>query len=336
VGGAFVPPPFDPDLWVAFLGDRGVDVGRLGGVEAARGGLINASYRIVVAGSSWMLRWYRQRELPAVASELQLVDRLAATGFPTPSPVAALDGTLVAPVLGWPAALFPFVTGEHPDAGEHNAWLRESALGAEVAEAMGRLGTTTLGWRLSGERHLEPASRVDAYVRRIRGDDQLLGVEGMPELLDSMSNALDAFRAVAPRDLPPGVVHNDVHAANVLVDPDDHLLSILDFDDARNAPLMYELVALFPYWARSSIDSLDIEAIAKLVRAYQRGRTLVASERSCLVEAALLHQAAEVCSHFGAHEVALRTRSETLDDSYSYALFNGMSASSEWRVPLTA
>ena len=335
VDGHFVPPPFDATVWRSFLTSMGIDVSHLEAAEPALGGLVNANYRLTIAdGSEWFLRWYRQRDLPAVSSELELVAGLSARGFPTPAPVQSSDGRLAAEVLGWPAALFPYVSGLRPDPGTHCSRLRQLPLAGEVAAAAARLGTLTRGLVMHGNRINAPLAIVESYVERVEGDADLYGRRGMATLLDQFRAAADGFRDIGEGDIPMGVIHGDLHEENILVDADERLLWVLDFDDARSAGLIFELVALFPYWARAAVDDLDPAAVVRLVRSYSEIRPLTDTEVARLGDAALLQQAAEVSSHFAQRERGLRAGTETIEDSYSLALFRGMDSSSAWRTAL--
>lgn len=321
VEGHFLPPPFDATVWPSFLASMGVDVEGLRTVEPALGGLVNANYRLTLAdGSEWFLRWYRQRDLPAVSSELELVAGLSAEGFPTPAPVQSSDGHFAREVLGWPAALFPYVAGLRPEPGPHCSRLRDLPLAGDVAVAAARLSVLTRGVAMSGTRIGAPLTVVDRYVKQVESDADLSGLPGMRALLDRLGAAGDGFRDIGEEDIPTGVIHGDLHEENILVDVDERLLWVLDFDDARSAALIFELVALFPYWARAAVDELDPGALSRLVRSYGAIRPLTDAEAARLGDAALLHQAAEVCSHFGHRERGLRAGTETLDDSYSLAL----------------
>lgn len=335
VDGHFVPPPFDAAVWRSFLASVGVDVSRLQAVEPALGGLVNANYRLTIAeGSEWFLRWYRQRELPAVSSELELVAGLSAKGFPTPAPLQSSDGGFAGEVLGWPAALFPYVAGLRPDPGTYCSRLRDLPLASDVAAAAARLSTLTRGVAMHGNRIKAPLAVVESYVEHVEADADLYGLRGMATLLDQLRAAVDGFRDIGEGDIPAGVIHGDLHEENILVDADERLLWVLDFDDARSAALIFELVALFPYWARAAVDELDPDALVRLVRSYSEIRPLSDSETARLGDAALLHQAAEVSSHFGHRERGLRAGTETIEDSYSLALFRGMNSSSAWRAAL--
>ena len=335
VDGHFVPPPFDGTVWRSFLSSMGVEVSRLQAAEPALGGLVNANYRLTAAdGSEWFLRWYRQRELPAVSSELELVAGLSAEGFPTPAPVQSPDGRFAAEVLGWPAALFPYVSGRRPEPGAHCSRLRDLPLAGDVAAAAARLGTLTCGVAMHGNRIKAPLAIVGSYVEQVEGDADLYGLRGMATLLDQLRGAMDGFREIGDGDMPTGVIHGDLHEENILVDAEERLRWVLDFDDARSVALIFELVALFPYWARAAVDELDPAAVVRLVRSYSEIRPLSDTEVARLGGAALLQQAAEVSSHFGHRERGLRAGTETIEDSYSLALFRGMNSSSAWRAAL--
>lgn len=77
------------------------------------------------------------------------------------------------------------------------------------------------------------------------------------------------FITFALTQLPRILVHRDFQSRNLMIDPKDQSLRLLDFQDALMGPLPYDLVALL----RDSYISLPWASVAELISYYIEERT---------------------------------------------------------------
>ena len=180
------------------------------------------------------------------------------------------------PFGGRPAALFGYVEGRHPDPRSPRAL-------AAVGAALARLHQLTGGLELAAPRRRKDAGeglREATEAHRARG----VGPEE-PRLarfvrdVECFREQLDERIARAAAGLPRGVVHEDAHAGNLLVDADDRLLALLDFDDARPTFLIADVAGLAVWWGVESRNHRIVPAWATAaVAAYTPHRTLTGDE----------------------------------------------------------
>lgn len=257
----------------------------LGGLVAARGveaGTVNTSYELDLEAGRFFLRIYEEQDFAGASRESIVLAHLAASGVPTPAPVAARDGNATRRLAGKAAAVFPFIEGTilcqrmvTPAAGEAvgaalaRIHLAGHAPGAHLDE--GRFGPEPLIVRCA-----RIASSKDAEARALEG------------------SLRDAVRTVAARrrhDVPRGLVHGDLFRDNVLWAAEDgkdcsSIAALLDFESAHDGPFAYDLAVTLLAWSYGS--SFDTAVASAIVRGYRSVRELTDAERASLYDEAIL------------------------------------------------
>ena len=122
------------------------------------------------------------------------------------------------------------------------------------------------------------------HASRIR---ELLGHVDDKRRRDLAERFLDQFEAHALPVLPTlraQVIHNDLNAHNVLVDPDDHdrVTGILDFGDMVHAPLIDDLAVACAYQLSDHAQPLD--SAAEFAAAYHSAVPLTGAEVEILFD----------------------------------------------------
>jgi hypothetical protein len=212
----------DIDAWVAAAA-----AGLLGAPDAAvrfRAGRIDAVYGLGLPdGREVVLKLHRPpADLPALGAVAEVLDHLAATGYPCPRPLAGpvvRDGRVVTVQAFLPGGGIP--DARRPDerrllaAGlvEHVALLRE---GPEVA---GRTGPGPAWTRYHGGPWPEPHDPVFDFSRTPPGWEWLDA---------SAREAATDVRALRPGH-PPVLAHGDWYAGNVRV-ADGRIVAVFDWD----------------------------------------------------------------------------------------------------------
>ena len=98
------------------------------------------------------------------------------------------------------------------------------------------------------------------------------------ESLTRLSARLSEFYSADT--LPRGLVHNDISAHNLLLDSDNSVAALIDFDDCMTAFLLYDLGPTFvEVWGSGPDGRIDPSRIGQLVDSYGRERTLTSDEK---------------------------------------------------------
>jgi Ser/Thr protein kinase RdoA (MazF antagonist) len=135
--------------------------------------------------------------------------------------------------------------------------------------------------------------------------------------------------------LPRGIVHEDAHAGNLLVDADDRLMALLDFDDARPTFLVAEVASLAVWWGVGSRNRRIVPAwAAAAVAAYARHRPLTEEEWEVLPDFMAQYDLLSATAY-----VAWRVRTgmppeQAVAWCSSYGRFQELTARDDWRAAL--
>jgi homoserine kinase type II len=290
-------------------------------VEPLTGGVVNLILRVVADGEQLVLRRYDRTDPDEVAWELGLLRHLDQHGFPTAPLFVASDGALSAPFGGRPAALFGFVEGRPPEATSGRAL-------AEIGAALARLHEITAGLELGAPRRgKEARERLRRFVSS--ADDPALGP--LVQDVERFDAELGARLELVGRDLPRGIVHADAHPGNLLVDADDRLLALLDFDDAHPAFLIAEVACLVLTWGLSRETGLVPARAAAAVDAYARHRPLTAAEWELLPDFVALDDLLSAVAYVSWRMEQGMAAGQAIEWCSSYARFRETTAGEEWR-----
>ena len=275
----------------AFLRDRGVDSA---GVEVLPGGEKNQNWLVRSAGDRrFVVRRYSTSTAAEVEYELHATAFLSRQGFPTPAPVRTLDGSFWTLLDDRPAALFTFAEGEHPAGLTDDGYVSpDLGLGRQAAALAGRIHALSAGQAFPGRRaaHRDPLSRIRRFL-----DSPYAGLPVLGEAVARLHAQLDKMTAVYadPRGLRQGLVHNDISAVNLLLDPSTGEISaLLDFDDCITSFQLYDLGRIAETWGRDSDRHANLDRIRALVEAYHLARPLTDRERELAVDLIATYAAA--------------------------------------------
>jgi homoserine kinase type II len=259
----------------------------------------NTVLRVDADGEQLVLRRYGVTPPEEVRWELWILDHLRTHGFPVVAPLQQEPaGNAVVKFHGKPAILYPFVEGCR------GCELDSSLALALTAETVARLHTLTEGVTVP-----HPRVRSGTEARRmIQGLLDLTAERGVAaheralrDMLERTQRALGEFEMrIAPyaQGLRRGVVHHDAHCANVLF-RDDHIVALIDFDDAYDGYLVADPAAMIAQWGASSSrsDELDLDRAVEVVRAYEKHRPLTDAERDLLPDFLLLFLLSDGAEH---------------------------------------
>lgn len=272
------------------------DLGDYVGFRGFERGADQTNLLVTTTQGSYVLRYYEKRTEAHAAAEIGLLHLLVGDDYPTAAPLADRAGSDFGSFRGKPYAMFAFCDGEHDDRPEHFR---------QVASAIAELHRITQGRRFD-----DPAARPRPDVRYCRAS----ATESAGRMADSVEAgkrlaALESELADVrlPTELPVGICHGDPNPTNFLY-RDGDLCAVLDFDQAAEAPLVYDIALLLYWWTWPDDGELDVAASRDLLGAYESVRPLTGAERSHLFDALKL--------------VLLISTAWFLDDDAAYA--NGM------------
>ena len=252
----------------AFLAD--FDVGEPLAFKGIAEGVENSNFLLETARGLYFLTVYERRvraqDLPYF---LDLLQWLAAHGFPSATPIPDRAGRTLKSVRGKPAALVSFLPGlsvRRPgvghcrEAGEGLAWLHQAAEG------------------YPGRRpnDLGQASWAPLF-ERIQGAAEAL----KPGLAKVIAADLAELAAAWPENLPRGLVHADFFPDNVFF-REGRFAGAIDFYFAADDMLAYDVAIALNAWCFEADGSFNVTSARALVDGYQRRRPLSEAEKGAM------------------------------------------------------
>lgn len=267
----------------AFLSEYGLVLASFGGIAE---GSVNSNYWVEGKSAGdphatprrLFLRVYEEQDANGARAEAELLRTLAASGVPTPAPVANASGQTVGTLSGKPAALFPWRAGRmRCQASVSAADVRQ--LGASLARMHGVTGASS-GRAAPHDpgrfRRADLEVRLDAIARAA-------DVELRP-LASSLRSRLAEVDEARTRGLPAGLVHGDLFRDNVLFGEDGTLVALLDFESAFGGVFAFDLAVCFLSWTYGG--DFDLGLGRAMVAGYESERRLEPTERRAFFEEA--------------------------------------------------
>lgn len=257
----------------AFIEPYGI--GPLVGFQGIAAGTENTNYLVTTQpaelsgqGSatttrSYVLTVFEQIPTATLLFVTQLTALLNRNSLPVPTPLADRQGQTLKQIYNKSAVLTPKVEGVHP--------LQPNK---EQCTAIGII---------LGQIHIcTSAAKLQHPIDR--------GIEWMATAAEQLSSSIEQdqrpllaevkrFRQLAAgRDLPQGVIHSDLFRDNTLC-VGDTITGIIDFNNAGNSFLGFDLAVVVNDWCSRPDGSLNAELASAVLTAYNSQRTLTNDER---------------------------------------------------------
>jgi homoserine kinase type II len=244
-------------------------LGPLRHLEGIAGGSVNSNFALEVAKGRLFLRLYEEQDLAGAERETAMLERLAAAGVPTPSPLRRLDGGFVSVVRRKPAALFPW---------------REGGMRCQLAVTADdtlRLGAALAQVHLAGANEKATVGRF-GFEHLVERLDRIAasGDTHFALLVPGLRVALERAHGARAESLPGGLVHGDLFRDNVLWAARGDIAALLDFESACAGTYAYDLMVTILSWCFG--DGLDPRLASALRAGYERVRPLSEAERRAL------------------------------------------------------
>ena len=200
----------------------------------------------------------REAELPFF---IDLMQHLAAKGFPCPTPIADRNGRALQALRGKPAALVSFLNGvsvRRPSP----AHCREAGVG------LARLHLAGDGLKSRRANDLAQPAWAALYA------DQRPAAEALrPGLAREIDEDLAMLALAWPRGLPTGLIHADLFPDNVFF-MDGRFSAAIDFYFACEDAFAYDLAICLNAWCFEVDGAFNVTAARALVAGYQSLRPL--------------------------------------------------------------
>ncbi len=253
-------PGLDLDRFRAWLAEATTIDGPLR-AELIAGGRSNLTYRVCDGRSAWILRRPPLGHVLSTAHDMgreaTAMRSLAGTDIPVPTIVAECRDDAV---LGAPFYVMDEVTGTPFRSAAQLAQLgpqRTRRISTEMVEtlaALHRVDFTAVG--------LEDFGRPEGFLgRQVRRWTAQLDASRSRELA-GVDELIDMLTDTAPPQVDPGVVHGDYRLDNLLVDDNDEIRAVIDWEMSTLGDPITDLALLLVYHRLAEICESDIVADA--------------------------------------------------------------------------
>ncbi|WP_066013556.1 homoserine kinase [Endozoicomonas atrinae] len=247
------------------------DLGNLTSFKGIESGVENTNYFLDVDKKGHLQRFVLTlfEYLPAdtLPFFINYTDELKAFGLPVPNPVRDKNGIALQSVKGKPTLIVQCFAGQHPDA--RNLSLDQCQQMGTMLAKIHRAGQGSSLYQ-ENQRGL---SWLDAQQKRLTPLLDQDDARFMAEQWKSISSSLKTFG-----NLPTGLIHGDLFHNNVLFDQ-GRISAVIDFYQACNDWLIYDLAVTVNDWCITDNLELDSQRTKVLTDAYARVRPFTEEEK---------------------------------------------------------
>jgi homoserine kinase type II len=249
-------------------------------------GLMNRSWRVKTDTGDYLLKLFLDVTGEQLAFQFRVLRALYAAGVPVVPPVHSMHGTETVMLDGHEFGVFPWLVGRHRSG---------LSMSLEKSRELGQV---------LGSMHLAlyqavPTPRTPYHQPTIPAEFALERVDRLLDLVDSRHGG-GSFDALAERTLrmkrgmlaqlahrrPPdvpvmssGYLHGDLHPHNVLLQEDNRVQAILDWDRLKIGPHSKELVrAAAFFFTYGDERGIDLDRAAQFIDGYRDVYDLGAQE----------------------------------------------------------
>jgi len=239
-------------------------LGALLSAEPIPQGTVQTNFFIFTNRGKFVFRYYENRPKPTVLFEIEVLLFLQAHHFPSPCPMPNTAQEFVGVFKDKPFVLFSFLEGQplsNPKETHKKQLIQKAA----------ELQSLTLKFKPRYSEHRW--NYTPDFCRQVAFKKaQKLGTFAVREKFTWLERQLHLLQL--PVSIPKAICHCDFHFSNVLFQ-DEHLVALLDFDDANYTYAPFDLVYLVDQWGWSyPKDTMDLGVAANIVAAYNQHRPL--------------------------------------------------------------
>ncbi len=226
------------------------------------GGQSNSSYKVNTSEGQFVLTICDEKNYTEVQNYVHLLTYLEKHNFPTTRVISSIDQELFTSYKGKSVILKEFIEG---------TIFRE--LNSQMLFQLGKLLTSL--HEISAPPYL-PKSHpygIDHF-------HEVISSQVNPSYSNWLREKQIALTQISP-NLPKGLIHSDVFYDNVLFTPNRTLAAIIDFEEACNYYLIFDL-GMCLVGTCTSKGRLSLTKAKSFIEGYQSKRDLEASEKEAL------------------------------------------------------
>ena len=246
---------------------RQFNFGDLNSFEGVDAGVENTTYFVSFNQKEFVLQIFEEQRFDEIPFFIELNRRLLDDGVPVASPIANQEGARLFAIKNKPAALFSRIKGSTispitPDACR------------QIGEALGKMHSATQNYiDLKRENH--------RWHRWWEGSVKHVLDFVPPKYRDMLSDQINRSGSFASHagKLPQGIIHGDLFCDNALFNSGS-LAGIIDFYNACNGSLLFDLAITINDWCSDESSRLDKLKTEAMMTGYTRYRPLTDQEIS--------------------------------------------------------
>ena len=247
-----------------FIGEY--DIGARKSCEGITEGVENSNYLLTTEKGKFILTLYEKRvnfeDLPFF---LGLMEHLAKTGLPCPTPIHDFDGKVLKQLCGKPAAITSFLDGVSPERLDNYHC-------AQVGTALAKLHLFGSNYKLKRRNSLSKGGWGKLFKESEQRADEVTA--GLANL---MREEIKHLEFNWPQNLPSGIIHADLFPDNVFF-KNGHLTGLIDFYFACNDFLAYDLAVCINAWCFEPNYLFNTSKAQLMINAYCKERPLSEAE----------------------------------------------------------
>jgi aminoglycoside phosphotransferase (APT) family kinase protein len=222
--------------------------------EVIAGGKSNITYSVTDGVSTWVVRRPPLGHVLATAHDMgreyRVMSALQGTGVPVPRMIARCDD---ASLMGEPFYLMEYVTGRAYRQAADLAVLgpdrtrRIAERMVDVLLDLHAVDPASVGLEDFGR----PAGFLERQVRRWKQQLDASATRDLPRAHE----LADLLAASVPADATPAIVHGDYRLDNLLIDPSDEVVAVVDWEMATIGDPLTDVALMYVYIALARIDT---------------------------------------------------------------------------------
>ena len=240
------------------------NVGSVRHWQGISAGSENSNFFVTTDQGEFVLTLIERGDPKALPFFVTLLKRLHQANLPVPYAIEGIDGVALRTLAGKPALLQPRLSGSHihtPNA--HHC--------QEVGKMLAKIHVATCDHMIEGrsDRGLQWMLEVGpALLSELEEDEQALLKNALAEI-ETLKTAIWA--------LPQANLHADLFLDNVLFEG-AHLSGVIDFYNACQGPMLYDVAITCNDWCSNTDGSLDRHRAEALLGAYVAHRPCTVAE----------------------------------------------------------
>lgn len=242
--------------------------------EGIKGGVSNTNYHVWTDKGRYVLTVFEDNHASAsdIPFFLEFAKHISDNAVACPSPVSLKDGSLLTEIREKPAAMFPFLSGDHILDNEIKP-LHCAQIGGVLAKMHN--AAQTFKMRRKNRTGAKNFAEISMSLQDTAG-------EFNKELPVIINEELIYIAQHWPNNLPKGAIHDDLFPDNVFF-KDDKLSAVIDFYISTTDAYAYDLAITINAWCFDCENKLIQERFDALIDAYNNTRPLSDGENAALV-----------------------------------------------------